>query len=68
MSTLCKAKRSDGSYVFNVYLNDELVIKIINNDARVFHDVKVYTSDNFYQAAKANLRNLLITTDTGKHK
>ena len=48
-------------------LNGVQIISIVNENPIVFNDVKVYTSDDYYPAADAQMRNLVINPDSGKY-
>ena len=52
----------DKSYQMTVMVGDTIVDQVTNTDPREFIDVKVFTSDNYYETAKARIDNLKILT------
>ena len=55
-------RQSDGSYQFMIKVGNSIFAKLTNNKPTLFHDVKVYTSDNYFTAAKANITKPIIWT------
>jgi len=47
---------SGGKYEYSVLLNSQIILKKINNDARVFNNVKVFTSNPFNVPAPKELK------------
>ena len=54
--TIQQVERSDGVYVYSIYLNEKGVFSIVNTQPQEFDNVKLYASDNFYPASKADLK------------
>ena len=52
----------DKSYHMTVMMGDSIVDQVTNTDPREFKYVKVFTSDNYYETAKARIDNLKIST------
>lgn len=59
---LTQLRQTDGSYQYTVQVNGEIIDQKSNTAPEDFTDVKVYTSDNNYLAAKAFIANLKIDT------
>ena len=55
-------RQTDDKYQFTIRMADTIIYQIINTDPRKFSDVKVYTSDDYSQAANAMIANLTIAT------
>ena len=59
---ISQLRQTDGSYQYTIKINDQIYDQIINNDAREFENIKVYTGDNYSFAPAATIRNLKINT------
>ena len=59
---MSQLRLTDGSYQYTIKINDQIYDQIINNDAREFENIKVYTGDNYSFAPAATIRNLKINT------
>ena len=54
-------------YDFQVFVNGKREINVINKKPQVFHDVKYYASDPWYEPAKANVKNYKLEKFEGKY-
>ena len=54
--TIQQVQQPDGAYVYSVYLDETKIHTTVNNDPREFDNVKLFASDNYYPASKAELR------------
>ena len=60
------SQREDGnSYRYTIKVAGVVVKSMVNNNARSFNNVKVYTSDPWFRAAQGSIRNLIINPNTG---
>ena len=46
-------------YVYNVYVNGDLKRSVVNNDPRIYTNVRLYASNPWHPPAGATLRNLV---------
>ena len=60
------SQRKDGnSYLFTIKVAGVVVKSMVNNNARSFNNVKVFTSDPWFSAAQGSIRNLIINPNAG---
>ena len=59
---ISQLRQTDGSYQYTITIDDKIYDQIVNTDPREFKNIKVYTSDNYYLAANALIRNFKINT------
>ena len=59
---ISQLRQPDDKYQFTIRMAGTIKYQIINTDPREFTDVKVYTSDDYSQAANAMIANLTIAT------
>ena len=57
---LSQKKLTDGSYIFEYVLDNNIIDSVVNNQAADFTDVKVYASDPWYPPFSGSLRNIEI--------
>ena len=53
-------------YYYQIIINGKLVVNVQNNHPDVFYNIKYFSSDPWYHAGKASVRNFKVTTF--KHK
>ena len=59
---ITQLRQFDGSYQYTIIIAGEIFDQLTNNNPEEFSNVEVYTSDNFNNAAKAMITNLIIWT------
>ena len=55
---------SGGKYIYTVTIGNKRLGSVINTTPREFANVRVFASDNWYNAAQGSIRNLVIVPDT----
>nr|XP_047145388.1 uncharacterized protein LOC105847086 [Hydra vulgaris] len=53
--------KTNGVFMYTVYLNELLVHSVVNNKPQTFSNVKVYTADPWYYAQNGSIKDLKIT-------
>ena len=57
---MSQRKLTNGSYVFEYFMNNNMVHSVINNQPAVFKNVTVFASDPWYPPFSGSLRNIEI--------
>ena len=55
-------QKDDFKYHYEIFIDGKQKLSIVNKKPKIFKNVKYYTSDPFYPAANAMIRNVVIET------